>query len=168
MASEEKRVRSDRPKDGDYCCRLQYFVELISDAVNRGLKHILFKFGCVIGRYPAVVLVACCLFAACFVPGIVLYHKIEEVSKLTIPTDSHLIAGKEFVEKYFSAALTPDSVIFKADNVLEPSVLRDACCISCQLREIKGRENWLKMDFESLFDAPKMIPMPGPHKEYHR
>ncbi|ELU04000.1 hypothetical protein CAPTEDRAFT_198253 [Capitella teleta] len=32
---------------------------------------------------------------------------------------------------------------------------------------IKGRENWLKIDFESLFDAPKMIPMPGPHKEYH-
>ncbi|ELU08855.1 hypothetical protein CAPTEDRAFT_206041 [Capitella teleta] len=32
----------------------------------------------------------------------------------------------------------------------------------------KGRENWLKMDFESLFDAPKMILMPGPHKEYHR
>ncbi|ELU14646.1 hypothetical protein CAPTEDRAFT_215519 [Capitella teleta] len=32
---------------------------------------------------------------------------------------------------------------------------------------LKGRENWLKMDFESLFDAPKMIPMPGPHKEYH-
>ncbi|MDK0791619.1 hypothetical protein P5E66_15535, partial [Clostridium perfringens] len=36
------------------------------------------------------------------------------------------------------------------------------------LNAFKGRENWLKMDFESLFDAPKMIPMPGPHKEYHR
>ncbi|ELT94988.1 hypothetical protein CAPTEDRAFT_217826 [Capitella teleta] len=35
------------------------------------------------------------------------------------------------------------------------------------LLALKGRENWLKMDFESLFDAPKMIPMPGPHKEYH-
>ncbi|ELU00558.1 hypothetical protein CAPTEDRAFT_211381 [Capitella teleta] len=33
---------------------------------------------------------------------------------------------------------------------------------------LKRRENWLKIDFESLFDAPKMIPMPGPHKEYHR
>jgi hypothetical protein len=35
-------------------------------------------------------------------------------------------------------------------------------------KDVKGRENWLKMDFESLFDAPKMILMPGPHKEYHR
>jgi hypothetical protein len=32
---------------------------------------------------------------------------------------------------------------------------------------VKGRENWLKMNFESLFDAAKMIPMPGPNKEYH-
>ncbi|ELU11232.1 hypothetical protein CAPTEDRAFT_212860 [Capitella teleta] len=41
----------------------------------------------------------------------------------------------------------------------------DKCHHVCQY--FKWRENWLKMDFESLFDATKMIPMPSPHKEYH-
>ncbi|ELU15661.1 hypothetical protein CAPTEDRAFT_187138 [Capitella teleta] len=43
-------------------------------------------------------------------------------------------------------------------------------CLGKPQRHIRHqrRENWLKMDFELLFDAPKMILMPGPHKEYHR
>ncbi|ELU12814.1 hypothetical protein CAPTEDRAFT_186495 [Capitella teleta] len=94
----------------------------------------------------------------------------------------HEVMSEDVVESSGNAlrcqVVSQDGVLV-GDVVLESGVIDDADDVSAPPKKrvfvevdaawlLKGRENWLKMDFESFFDAPKMIPMPGPHKKYHR
>jgi hypothetical protein len=120
-------------------CQFGYFL--------RSLEIFFFRYGRAVASRPVVCIVACLVLAAAAATGLLRYRVENKANKLFIPEDSSSRKNADWLWENFPPSLRLSSVIFEADNVLTPDVIRSMYNLHKKIDSIttKYEDRWNNM-----------------------